>query len=84
MHIYFYGLVTISSLPRFTLPAMHVPCSCVVVLSVGCIHIADVSAAALQLPALSFCIEFAFDNGRQSTTRYHPSLKSEDQKVDQL
>ena len=77
MHIYFYGLVTISSLPRFTLPAMHVPCSCVVVLSVGCIHIADVSAAALQLPALSFCIEFAFDNGRQYTISLVSSIADE-------
>ena len=29
------------------------------------IHNTNVSGAALLLPALSFCIEFAFDNGRQ-------------------
>ena len=45
-----------------------------------------IHAAVLLLLALSFCIEFAFDNGHQSqSVWYHPLLmsgpKSDDQKV---
>ena len=41
------------------------------------IHNADVSAAALLLPALSFCIEFSFNNGRQHTISLVSSIIDE-------